>query len=112
MSVASRITVRDDPAREQYEALVDGRLAGRASYRLRPGRVVSVHTAVLPGFTGAGVASAPSRAALEDVRRQGEHATPTCPFIAGWIQAHPDYADLVDAGHAEAVRPDRQASNE
>ena len=46
-------------------------------------------------FEGQGVGSALARTALDDVRASGRSAVPKCPFIRGWIDKHPDYADLV-----------------
>ena len=54
------------------------------------------HTEVADRFEGRGVGGALARAALDDVRDRGERAVPICPFIAEWIQRHPDYDDLVD----------------
>ena len=41
------------------------------------------------------VASGDSTAALEDVRGKGLVVVPLCPFIARYIQHHPEYHDLV-----------------
>jgi uncharacterized protein len=38
------VRVIDDPAKHRHEVFVDGTLAGFALYRLRPGRIVFVHT--------------------------------------------------------------------
>jgi predicted GNAT family acetyltransferase len=41
------------------------------------------------------VGSALIRAALDDVaRRGGLRVRPDCPFVAGWLDKHPDYAHL------------------
>ena len=29
------------------------------------------------------------------LRSQGATVVPQCPFVRGWIERHPDYADLV-----------------
>ncbi|SFL68213.1 GNAT family N-acetyltransferase [Geodermatophilus ruber] len=36
------------------------------------------------------------REALDDVRRRGLRVVPLGPFVRGWIERHPAYADLVD----------------
>ncbi len=97
MSDTPDITVADNPERHRYDAVVDGRLAGFAAYQLRPGHVVFTHTEVEPEFEGGGVGSALARAALDDVRARGQQVVPLCRFIAGYIDRHPDYQDLVDA---------------
>lgn len=90
------VEVHDAQGAERYEARVDGVLAGFAEYRRRDGRTVFTHTEVDDAFEGRGVGGALARAALDDVRRRGERAVPVCPFIADWIERHPDYDDLVD----------------
>lgn len=89
-------------SQSRYEAHVDGTLAGFADYVLDGDRIVFTHTEVDDAFEGQGVGSALARTALDDVRARGTHrVVPQCPFIAGWIDKHPDYADLVDASAGE-----------
>jgi len=86
--------VSDNPALHRFEAHVGERLAAFAVYRLEPGRVVFTHTETLPGFEGRGIASRLAGAALDEVSARGLRVTPVCPFIAGYIRKHPEYADL------------------
>jgi len=87
--------VHDDPERSWYEARVDDRRAGVAAYRLREGVITFTHTVVEDAYEGQGIGGALARAALDDARRRGLAVVPRCPFIAAWIERHPDYADLV-----------------
>jgi predicted GNAT family acetyltransferase len=73
----------------------DGRLAGFAEYRTRPGAVEFTHTEVDDEFEGHGIGSRLARAALDEVRASGDRVIPTCPFIKSWIEKHEDYQDLV-----------------
>jgi predicted GNAT family acetyltransferase len=50
---------------------------------------------VAPEFEGEGVGSALVRTALDDWRKEGRRVLPLCPFAKGWIERHPEYADLV-----------------
>lgn len=87
-----------EPEAHRYAAYLDGALAGFTVYELAedPARIVFVHTEVDDAFEGRGVGSAIARAALDDVRATGERrVVPQCPFIRGWIEKHPDYADLL-----------------
>lgn len=96
------VTVTDVPDAHRYEARVDDALAGVAEYTLAGTRVVFTHTEVEPAFEGQGVAGALARRALDDVRdRGGLEVVPVCPFVAGWIMRHPEYAPLV----TPALRP-------
>ena len=92
----SEVEVTDNPAENRYEARVDGELAGFAAYHLTRSSIVFTHTEVDPAFEGHGVGSSLARFALDDVRAKGERdVVPVCPFIHGWIDDHPEYADLV-----------------
>jgi predicted GNAT family acetyltransferase len=97
--LVAAIEVTDNRAESRYEARVDGRLAGFAAYRLgtgeHDGEIVFPHTEIDSAFGGQGVGSALIRAALDDVaRRGGLRVRPDCPFVAGWLDKHPDYAHL------------------
>jgi predicted GNAT family acetyltransferase len=87
--------VLDDPERSWYEARIDGHRAGVAAYRLDGAVITFTHTVVEDAYEGRGVGGALARTALDDARARGLGVVPQCPFIAGWIERHPDYADLV-----------------
>jgi uncharacterized protein len=89
------ITVHDNPEQRRYEVFVDGDLGGFSAYRDEPGRRVITHTKIDPDYEGHGVGSALARGALDDVRARGLAVGPRCPFIAAYIERHPQYADLV-----------------
>jgi predicted GNAT family acetyltransferase len=91
----SEPTVVDDPSRSRYELLVDDQVAGTVAY-LRHGDILDlVHTEIEPDHEGEGLGSAIARGVLDDVRRRGLRIRPTCPFIAGWLEKHPGYEDLI-----------------
>jgi uncharacterized protein len=93
----------DTPDRSRYELHAatdgqgaDGELVGLIDYRLHDGVITLVHTEVLPAFNGQGHASTLARSALDDARERGLRVVPSCPYVAAYIDKHPDYADLVD----------------
>ena len=88
--------VRDAPDAHRYEILVDGAVAGFAVYHRRGGRAYFVHTEIDPAFEGRGLGSELAKRALDAERDRGEPIIPLCPFIRGYIDRHPDFADLVD----------------
>jgi len=94
------VTVNNNPAQHRYDAFIDGALAGYCEYNLLEGAIMFTHTEVLPEREGLGVASALARHVLDAARAQGLQVIPACPFVAGWIHKHHEYADL--------VRPDVQ----
>jgi uncharacterized protein len=92
-----QLTVHDVPGSGRYEVRNGDRVLGLAAYRRQGDTVVFTHTEVDPEQEGGGVGGTLARGALDDVRSRGLRAVPQCPFIRGWIERHPDYADLVDA---------------
>ena len=88
--------VRDNQDRERFEVFEDGQLAGFAQYIRRAGRLIFVHTEVSDEFEGQGIGSKLAAGALDAARAKGDHVVPLCPFIASYIERHPQYADLVD----------------
>jgi predicted GNAT family acetyltransferase len=89
------VRVVDNPERHRYEGYVGDQLAGFVTYRTRPGVQVLVHTEVDGAFGGRGVGSRLASAVLEQARAHGLKVDPFCPFIAGYIERHPELADLV-----------------
>jgi predicted GNAT family acetyltransferase len=86
--------VRNNTRAHRFELAVDGHVA-KAWYRLSPGIITFTHTDVPPELEGRGIGSRLARAALDSARAEGLKVVPLCPFIASWIERHPDYADLV-----------------
>jgi predicted GNAT family acetyltransferase len=90
------IDVADNAAALQYEVTVDGEPAGLIRYTRDGNTITMVHTEVAPKLEGQGVGSELVKRALDDVRAKGERVRPVCPFVAAYIDEHPEYADLID----------------
>lgn len=86
--------VRNNTARSRYELAIDDAVA-IVEYRTRDGALALTHTEVPDSLGGRGVGSALARGVLEDIRARGLRVVPLCPFIASYIQRHPEYAGLV-----------------
>jgi predicted GNAT family acetyltransferase len=91
--VATDVLRSDDEHR--YVAQVDGDIAGFLQYRERPGLIALVHTEVDDRFEGQGVGSSLASFALDVARSRGLAVLPFCPFVAGYIRRHTEYAELV-----------------
>lgn len=93
------VTVVDNEDASRFEARVDGtdgEVAGFAAYELDGHALVFTHTEVEDRHEGQGVGSALARGALDTLReRGGLRVVPRCAFIKGWIDRHPDYAELL-----------------
>ena len=88
--------VVDQPDRHRYALLVDDEVVGFARYVRRGGRIIFVHTEVDPAWGGKGLGSVLARGALDAARAEGAPIVPLCPFIAAYVDEHPEYQDLVD----------------
>ena len=100
------ITVRDNTDAHTYDAAVDGKVVGTIVYELEGRRTVFMHTIVEPEYRRRGIGTALARDALDDVRAKGMTLTSYCGFVSGFIDAHPEYADLIDAAHPGHTRRD------
>jgi uncharacterized protein len=96
--------VVDNAEAARYEIRVDGELAGIAQYRLRPGKIVFTHTVIHDQFEGQGLGGKLVSEALDRSRAAGLKVAPLCPFVAGYIERHPEYLDLVDDDYRESVK--------
>ncbi|MFH8404243.1 GNAT family N-acetyltransferase [Streptomyces sp. NPDC018019] len=94
MNAPAPVTVTDDRAAHRYEARLGGQLAGVAAYLRAQGILALVHTEVDPVYEGNGVGSALARHALDAARADGLRVLAVCPFVAGWMDRHPEYRDL------------------
>ena len=56
--------------------------------------LVFPHTVIDEGHRGEGLAGELIGGALDDVRRRGETIVAKCDAVAGFIDEHPEYADL------------------
>ena len=88
--------VTDNPAEHRFEITLGPTRLGHARYVDKGGRRIFVHTEIDPEHEGQGYASTLVRAALDDARAHETLIVPLCPYVADWIERHPDYADLVD----------------
>lgn len=87
--------VTHHPEENRYEIEVDGILAGFTE-ALEDGDVVTFpHTKVFEQFEGQGLASELVTGALDDIRVRGKRIVATCPYVARFVDKHPDYKDLL-----------------
>ncbi len=85
--------IRDNPERHRFELDADGHVAF-ASYARADGVLTINHTEVPQALNGRGIGSALVRGVLDIARAQGLKVRPRCPFVAAYIDKHPEYADL------------------
>ncbi len=93
----SRPDVRDNPEKDRFDVLVDGRRVGYLRYRRFPDRIDLIHTEILPQHEGKGYGGVLIAAALASAREEGLAVIPHCPFVRKYIAHHPATVDLVPA---------------
>lgn len=89
--------VTHDTTAERYLITVDGRDAGYADYIQGDGVRDFHHTVIDPEFRGQGLSKPLIQAALDDTRAAGDKVRPLCSAVAGFIEKHPEYWDLVQS---------------
>lgn len=98
------VVVTDAPDRLRSVATVDGVPAGFTSHDRRGPHLFVRHTEVDAAFEGRGVGGALARHVVAAARDAGLRLVPICPFVARWLERHPEHADLVDHQMLAAYR--------
>ena len=89
----------DSPDHHRYELRSGDEVIGLIAYRLADGVITLVHTEVDPAHEGQGHAATLARGALDDARSRGLRVVPSCPYVASYVEKHPEYADLIVSEH-------------
>ena len=79
-------------------AMPDGEIA-ELDYRWLKGSMVLMHTIVPTSARGQGIGGKLVKYVLDYVRQQGLKIIVYCPFVTKYMEAHPEYNDLVDTTH-------------
>lgn len=88
------VVVKDNPQHQRFEAAVGDHLAV-AEYALEPDCITFTHTIVPEALSGQGIGSQLAKACLQAARERGLQVKPMCSFIAGYIQKHPEFQELL-----------------
>ncbi|HEX8868457.1 MAG TPA: GNAT family N-acetyltransferase [Lentzea sp.] len=83
--------VTNNEAESRYEVHVDGALAGFLEYRTIGEVLALVHTEVDEAYAGQGLGAKLAKYALDDVMARDVKISPLCPFVAKYIDKHPEY---------------------
>ncbi len=94
--------VVDSFEHQRYEILLGGEVAGVLHYRRHGDTIELMHTDVEQSFSGRGLASRLASAALEDARGRNTPVVPSCPFVIGYLDRHPEYNDLLATPPADS----------
>ena len=86
--------VRNNEALSRFETDVEGHTPF-LTYKLKANAIALLHTDVPAELEGRGVGSGLVHTALEYARERRLKVLPYCPFVAAYVEQHPEYADLV-----------------
>ena len=94
--IEHEVVENDTGAGRYYLSLRGKQDVGLVDYTIGDDYIDFTHTEVSPSERKRGIGGRLIHAALDDVRDTGERRViPSCPFVAAWIEKHPDYADLL-----------------
>ncbi len=79
----------------RYEIRIGSDVAGFADYVDRDGVRTMPHTVVEPRYRGQGLSGPLIKFALDDARADGLKVNPACSAVAGYIEKHSEYSDLL-----------------
>ena len=87
--------IEHDGANRRFVARLDAGEAYLAYEPAGPRTLDLQHTVVPDAARGAGVGQALVRAALDHARVNHQQIIPSCPFVATWLEGHPEAQSLV-----------------
>ena len=86
--------VQHEPDQNRFAADTEHGTA-ELTYEMRGDAIAFVHTFVPEEARGQDVGSALAEAGLGYARENGLAVIPACPFVAAYVENHPEYQDLV-----------------
>jgi predicted GNAT family acetyltransferase len=86
--------IRDNTEAKRYE-LALGDQTAVVTYNLSEPNLMITETLVPQALEGQGVASRLAKHVITDARARGLQLLPVCTFFAGYLQKHPEHADIV-----------------
>lgn len=89
---------------DRFEISVDDEVAGFAQFVDRDGRRIFVHTEIGEAYGSQGLGGTLVGEALERTIADGRTVVPVCPFVAKYVQKHPDLAEHVARPVPEDLR--------
>ena len=77
----------------------DGDEVGLTDYWLRGNEIHLTHTEINPKLRGKGLGAEMVHEVLEKIRVEtGYRVVADCPFVADWLDKHPEYMELAERG--------------
>jgi predicted GNAT family acetyltransferase len=94
------VNVTHNEAERRFEASSEGNLS-LLTYRRNGDDLILLHTEVPSQLEGKGIGTQLAVAAFKFAESHHWKVVPQCPFIASFVQHHPEYASLVSSNAKE-----------
>lgn len=88
----------DNNEDHQYELHVEKGIAKIEYIITKNEEIYLTHTEVPPAMEGKGIGSQLVEKALKNIEERKLTLVPLCPFVAGYIQKHPEWKRIVKKG--------------
>ena len=92
----SNLNIISNPISAQYEAVRDSEVVGLLAYNKVDDHLDLRHTFVRKDLRGQQIGHVLVAESLQMIRAEGQIITPSCSYVATFIEQHPEFADLVD----------------
>jgi predicted GNAT family acetyltransferase len=93
---AQNIRVRDNTEAGRFEIVVAGEVAGFSAYQRFGASIVFTHTQINPDRSEHGLGTQLVQTALDEISHSTSlRVVAQCPFVAHFIEEHPNYQRLL-----------------
>ncbi|WP_157976297.1 GNAT family N-acetyltransferase [Lewinella sp. IMCC34191] len=87
-------TVVNNQEKNRFE-ITHGSQLSKLEYRMKDGDLIDlVHTEVPEDLSGQGIGGNLVKTALQYARDNDLKAIPSCPFVASYVERHPEWEDV------------------
>lgn len=94
MTDPSQLEIRQNPEAGRFEIDLGDGASAFVEYRIDGQNILLTHTEVPEAYEGRGIGSHLARHVLDYARTEGYRVQALCPFIAAYVERHPEYQSI------------------
>ncbi len=91
----SSVSVVNNAADSRFEIQRNGEVVGHLDYRTQGNTVDLTHAETDTAVRGEGLGGVLVQGALDTIKSEKMSVIASCPFVASWIDQHPEYEGLL-----------------